>query len=155
MRTNRAKALYRGLVGSVLEHGRITTTRAKAKAVQPAIDRVIGFGKRGDFNARREVAKILGTDRLTDLVFTKVAPTFSDRNSGYTRIISRRQRLSDAAQEVFLELVNYQPKVKDEAVKEKIEKTVAAKPVAKIPETKVKKSAGMKKVVTRQKSGER
>lgn len=158
-RTNVARALYRGLISQVLENGRIKTTHAKAKAIRGDVDRVIGYGKKADINARRELVKLLGTDRLTDLVFTKVAPSLSDRTSGYTRIVRLGQRFSDTADKVFIELVNYKPesKVKKEETPkvEKAAETTSKKEISKVKTIKVKKAAGVKRLVTVKKSGER
>lgn len=159
-RTNVAKALYRGLVAQVLENGRIETTHAKAKAIRADIDRVINYGKKTNIAARREVSKILGGDRLVREIFSKISPSLSDRTSGYTRIIRLGQRISDATDKVLIELVNYTPveKVKVEKVKtEKIEnkQEVGKKAVEKVKEVRVKKTAGVKKVIVTKKSGER
>ncbi|MBI3887914.1 50S ribosomal protein L17 [Candidatus Microgenomates bacterium] len=100
-RTNVAKALYRGLISEVFDHGRIETTLAKAKAVSGEIDKLINFAKQGTVNARRLTIKTLATDRY----FDKLSKTFQDRKSGYTRIIRLGQRLSDASEMVIFELV--------------------------------------------------
>lgn len=99
--TNQAKALYRSLVTEVLSRGRVKTTRAKAKAVQGEIDKMINFSKQATPHARRLMLKALGADRL----FDKFAKSFGDRKSGYSRIVRLGPRLSDAAEMVILELV--------------------------------------------------
>ena len=158
MRTNVAKALYRVLVGEVLEHGRIKTTHAKAKAIRGDIDRVINYGKKATVSARREVTKILGTDRLVENIFTKISPGLSGRTSGYTRIIRLGQRMSDATDKVMIELVNFVPveKVKTEKVEKEVKNPESIKKtIEKIKEVRVKKTAGVKKVIAVKKSGER
>lgn len=103
--TKQAKALYRSLVTALLVNGKIETSLAKAKAVQGMIDRIINFGKKNTAAARREVVKTMGKDALLTKIFKELAPRFSDRNSGYTRIVRLGQRFSDTAERVFLELV--------------------------------------------------
>lgn len=160
MRTNVAKALYRVLVGEVLEHGRIKTTHAKAKAIRGDIDRVINYGKKASVVARREVVKILGTDRLVESIFSKISPGLSGRTSGYTRIIRLGQRMSDATDKVMIELVNFVPVEKIKIEKDKTEKVenkpeIAKKTIEKMKEVRVKKTSGVKKVIVVKKSGER
>ena len=112
--TNQAKALYRSLVSELLDHGRIETTVAKAKAVIPIIDKTINFAKKNTIAARREVVKILGSEKLLGKIFTEVAPKYSNRNSGYSRIIRLGNRFSDAAKLAILELVEEDPKVQND-----------------------------------------
>lgn len=102
--TNQAKALYRGLISALLTKGRIETSRAKAKAVQGAIDRIINLGKKNDVNSRRIVGRTLGSDQLTGTIFS-AASQMNGRTSGYTRIIKIGPRFSDSAEQVYLELV--------------------------------------------------
>ena len=97
-RTNVAKALYRGLILSVLEKGKIQTTLAKAKSVQGEIDKVVNWLKDGSVNARRQIVKTLGQD-------VRFKNDFTDRKSGHTRIVRLGQRFSDAAEMVNLELI--------------------------------------------------
>lgn len=102
------KALRRGLVISVFEKGKIETTLAKAKAVVPEIDRVMTFAKTDSVHARRQVTKILGSDKELNQIFKVVAPMTGTRNSGFTRIIKLGPRFSDATDMAILELVDYQ-----------------------------------------------
>jgi len=103
--TNGAKALYRGLTIELFDHGRIETTLAKAKAIIPMVDRVVSFAKKNSISARREVTKILGNEKMLDKIFTEIAPKYSDRHSGFSRIIRLQERFSDSAQLAILELV--------------------------------------------------
>jgi large subunit ribosomal protein L17 len=82
-------ALLRGLSVSLIEEGKITTTAAKAKELQPRIERLITFAKRNTVAARRAVASRLGEprDAVVTKLFTEIAPRFADRSGGYTRII--------------------------------------------------------------------
>ena len=103
------KALYSNLAGALIEHGRIKTTVAKAKAVKPFAEQMITLGKRGDLHARRLALAELRSQFVVHHLFAEVAPRFSDRPGGYTRIVKLGPRLGDAAQMVYLELVDYQP----------------------------------------------
>jgi large subunit ribosomal protein L17 len=103
------KALYSNLAGALIEHGRIKTTVAKAKAVKPFAEQMITLGKRGDLHARRLALAELRSQDVVHLLFADVAPRFADRPGGYTRIVKLGPRLGDAAEMVFLELVDYVP----------------------------------------------
>ena len=103
------KALYSNLAGALIEHGRIKTTQAKAKAVKPFAEQMITLGKRGDLHARRLALAELRSQDVVHQLFADVAPRFADRAGGYTRIVKLGPRLGDAAEMVYLELVDYQP----------------------------------------------
>jgi large subunit ribosomal protein L17 len=103
------KALYANLAGSLIEHGRIKTTAAKAKAVKPFAEQMITLGKRGDLHARRLALAELRSQDVVHVLFAEVAPRFADRPGGYTRIVKLGPRQGDAAEMVFLELVDYEP----------------------------------------------
>jgi large subunit ribosomal protein L17 len=100
------KALLMNLSKEVLEHERIKTTEAKAKAVKPELERLITLGKRGDLHARRQALSALAQDKFAVYrLFEEVAPRYADRPGGYTRILKLGPRRSDATEMVFLELV--------------------------------------------------
>jgi large subunit ribosomal protein L17 len=100
------KALLMNLSKQILEHERIKTTEAKAKAVKPEIERLITLGKRGDLHARRQALSALSQDKFAvHRLFEEVAPRYADREGGYTRILKLGPRRSDATEMVFLELV--------------------------------------------------
>ena len=101
------KALYANLAGSLIEHGRIKTTQAKAKAVKPFAEQMITLGKRGDLAARRQAIAELRSQDVVHQLFADVAPRFADRPGGYTRIVKLGPRYGDAAEMVYLELVDY------------------------------------------------
>ena len=103
------KALYSNLAGALIEHGRIKTTQAKAKAVKPFAEQMITLGKRGDLHARRLALAELRSQDVVHQLFADVAPRFADRAGGYTRIVKLGPRLGDAAEMVYLELVDYEP----------------------------------------------
>ena len=100
------RALLRNLSREVIEHERITTSQAKAKAVKPKVERLITLGKRGDLHARRQAMSELGQDKfLVHNLFEEVAPRYADRPGGYTRVVKLGPRRSDSTEMVFLELV--------------------------------------------------
>lgn len=103
------KALYSNLAGALIEHGRISTTEAKAKAVKPFAEKMITLGKRGDLHARRQALAALRSNHVVHRLFADVAPRFAERPGGYTRIVRLGQRQGDAAEMVYLELVDYEP----------------------------------------------
>jgi large subunit ribosomal protein L17 len=103
------KALYANLTGSLIEHGRIKTTLAKAKAVKPIAEKMITLGRRGDLAARRQALAYLRSNDVVHLLFAEVAPRFEDRNGGYTRIVRLGPRAGDAAEMVYLEFVDHVP----------------------------------------------
>jgi large subunit ribosomal protein L17 len=103
------RALYANLVCSLVEHGRIKTTEAKAKAVKPLAEQMITLGRRGDLAARRlAISKLRSVDAV-HILFSEVAPRFADRPGGYSRIVKIGPRSGDAAEMVYLELVDYVP----------------------------------------------
>ena len=99
------KALYSNLAGALIEHGRIKTTEAKAKAVKPFAEQMITLGKRGDLHARRLALAELRSQDVVHQLFADVAPRFADRRGGYTRILKLGPRRSDSTEMVYLELV--------------------------------------------------
>jgi large subunit ribosomal protein L17 len=103
------RALYSNLAGALIEHGRIRTTEAKAKAVKPFAEKMITLGKRGDLHARRQALSELRSQDVVHLLFADVAPRFAERPGGYTRIVKLGPRHGDAADMVYLELVDFDP----------------------------------------------
>ena len=103
------KALYSNLAGALIEHGRISTTEAKAKAVKPFAEKMITLGKRGDLHARRQALAALRSNDVVHRLFADIAPRFAERPGGYTRIVRLGQRQGDAAEMVYLEFVDHQP----------------------------------------------
>lgn len=103
------KALYANLAVALIEHGRIKTTEAKAKEVQPIVEAMITLGKRGDVAAQRHAVAFLRSKPAAHRLFADVAPRFADRTGGYTRIVKIGPRAGDAAQMAYLELVDYVP----------------------------------------------
>ena len=103
------KALYSNLAGALIEHGRIRTTEAKAKAVRPIAEKMITLGRRGDIHARRQALAYLRSQEVVHKLFSEVAPRFEDRPGGYSRIVKLGPRQGDAAPMAYLELVDSTP----------------------------------------------
>jgi large subunit ribosomal protein L17 len=103
------KALYANLAGALIEHGRIKTTEAKAKAVKPIAEKMITLGRRGDLAARRQALAYLRSQEVVHQLFAEVAPRFTDRPGGYSRIVKIGPRFGDSADMVYLEFVDYVP----------------------------------------------
>jgi large subunit ribosomal protein L17 len=100
------KALMRNLCREVIDHERIKTSQAKAKAVKPQVEKLITLAKRGDLHARRQALSELGQDKfLVHKLFEVIAPRYAERPGGYTRIVKLGPRRSDSTEMVFLELV--------------------------------------------------
>ena len=103
------KALYANLACSLIEHGRIKTTQAKAKAVKPYAEKMITLGRRGDLHARRQALASLRSQAVVHKLFAEIAGRMAERPGGYTRIIKIGHRPGDAAEMVYLELVDHDP----------------------------------------------
>jgi large subunit ribosomal protein L17 len=99
------KALFMNLCREVIDHERIQTTEAKAKAVRPVAEKLITFAKKGDVAARREVLKQITDRDIVHKLFSDIAPRYAERNGGYTRILKLGPRKSDSTEMVFLVLV--------------------------------------------------
>ena len=100
------KALLMNLSREVIDHERIKTTEAKAKAVKPQVEKLITLAKRGDQHARRQAMASLGQDKFVVYkLFEELAPRYSERPGGYTRIMKLGPRQSDSTEMVLLELV--------------------------------------------------
>ena len=103
------KALYANLTSALIEHGRVRTTEAKAKEVRPIAEQMITLGKRGDLHARRLAMAELRSNDVVHKLFADVAPRFSERDGGYTRVVKLGPRQGDAASMALLEFVDYEP----------------------------------------------
>ena len=93
------------LAQSLFEHGRITTTEAKAKRLRPYAEHLITFAKRGDLHARRQVLKRLNDKSIVHVLFDEIGPRFENRPGGYTRIVKLGPRKGDNAPMAIIELV--------------------------------------------------
>jgi large subunit ribosomal protein L17 len=104
--TAHRKALLRNLSRELIQHERIKTSQAKAKAVKPEVEKLITLAKGGSLHARRQALSALGQDRfLVHKLFEEIGPRYAERPGGYTRIVKLGPRRSDSTEMVFLELV--------------------------------------------------
>ena len=97
------------LATALFEHGKITTTEAKARRLRPVAERLITFAKRGDLHARRQVLTVVTDKGVVHSLFAEIAPEFSERNGGYTRITKIGPRKGDNAAMAVIELVKGEP----------------------------------------------
>lgn len=102
--TDQRDALLRGLVSSLFRHNQIKTTLVKAKEARRVADKLITFAKRGDLASRRQVLRTLPDPKLVGYLFEEIAPRFTDRPGGYTRVTPAGLRRGDASQMAILEL---------------------------------------------------
>jgi large subunit ribosomal protein L17 len=100
------RALYANLTSELIEHERIRTTITKAKAVKPIAEQMITLGRRGDIHARRQAVAFLRSKDIVHKLFDEIGPRFAQRPGGYSRIVRIGPRLGDAAEMVYLELVD-------------------------------------------------
>jgi len=131
------RATLRNLVTNLIQHERITTTVLRARAARPLAEKMITLGKRDSLHARRQAAAFLLTPDATKKLFADLAPRFSERPGGYTRIVRAGWRKGDGAEIAVLEFIGSELKKKEkkpkrgeaaEAPEEKTEKEeVAAK----------------------------
>lgn len=99
-------ALLRSLARSLIIHGKITTTEAKAKELRPFMEKLVTKGKHDSLDSRRLVISRLGGEKsATGKLFSTIAPRYKDRNGGYTRITKIHSRMADARQEAIIEFV--------------------------------------------------
>ena len=114
------RLMLANLATALFEHGRITTTEAKAKRLRPLAERLITFAKRGDLASRRRVMTVIRDKSVVHELFTEIAPTYDNRDGGYTRITKVGPRKGDNAPMAVIELV--------ERLDESKRKTRASKP---------------------------
>ncbi len=99
------KLMLGNLAAALFEHGRITTTHAKAKRLRPVAERLVTFAKRGDIAARRRVLTVVKDKGVVHTLFTEIGPSYAGRPGGYTRIIKIGNRKGDNAPMAIIELV--------------------------------------------------
>jgi large subunit ribosomal protein L17 len=127
-----------------MEHERIETTVAKAKEVRKMAEKIVTLGKKGDLNSRRLAFSYVPNKGVIEKLFDEIAPRFSDRNGGYTRIIKTRSRIKDNAPMAVLEFVDYESRKMAVKMQGEKKETGAAKQPAK------KKPASPKKIVNKE-----
>jgi large subunit ribosomal protein L17 len=101
------RAMFRNQLASLIEHERIRTSLAKAKALRPIAEKLITRGRQDSVHARRMVARWVADRTLVKKLFDDISPRFSDRPGGYLRIVKLGHRLGDGGEEAILELVDY------------------------------------------------
>ncbi len=104
--------LLANLATALFEHGKITTTEAKARRLRPYAERLITFAKRGDLAARREVLTVVTDKGVVHTLFTEIGPQFATREGGYTRITKIGPRKGDNAPLAVIELVQEEAEAK-------------------------------------------
>jgi large subunit ribosomal protein L17 len=127
MRTSQREAMLRNMVTSLMEHERIVTTDARAKALRSLGDKMITLGKRGDLHARRLALTVLRSKTIAKRLFEDIAPRYADRHGGYIRIIKKGRRPGDNAAVSVVELVERVPPEARTAVKSVAEKAKGLK----------------------------
>ena len=143
------KALLANLATSLFEHGRITTTEPKARALRPYAEKLITHAKKGTLHNRREVMKKIRDKDVVHVLFAEIGPFFADREGGYTRIIKVEPRTGDNAPMAVIELVREKTVVSEadrarraanKAAKKVAEKEAAPKAAPKAEETPVEEA---------------
>ena len=139
------KAMLRNMANQLFEHKEIKTTTAKAKEARPTVERLITYAKKGNLHHRRLAFSFLRQKSSIKTLFDEIAPTFSDRQGGYTRVVKLGRRLGDGAPMSILQLVGFETlgdtvkketkkkaqknEVKSDESKTAVEETVKATPV--------------------------
>lgn len=133
------EALFASLAKALIVNGKIVTTHAKAKAVVPSVEKMVTLAKKGQIAGRRKALGMLDNSReVTDKLFTGVAKAFSNKTSGFTRIVSLPRRSGDNAKMVRLEWTErVEFEVKKKETKEAVKKEI--KPVKKAVKKETKK----------------
>ena len=99
------KHMLANLATALFEHGKITTTEARARRLRPLAERLITYAKRGDLHARRQVLTVVTDKGVVHTLFTEIGPSFSARDGGYTRITKIGSRKGDNASLAVIELI--------------------------------------------------
>ena len=149
------KALFRNLVGALIERERISTTLAKAKELRGKVERTITLGKKGTLHARRQAFKLAPQKEAVQKVFGALAGRYANRPGGYTRIIKIGPRRGDNAPMVFIELVDREGETP--APKKEVQKKTAMKKETKpkVTEKKETKPKATEKKETKPKATEK
>lgn len=108
------KALIRGLVTSLVEHGRIKTTLAKAKELRRHVEKAVTMGKKQSLHSQRLLLSRYPNEKTVSTIMKDLAPRFKDREGGYTRILKLGNRPGDNAEMAYIEFVDYAPKAAPE-----------------------------------------
>ena len=143
------KALFRNLVGALIQRERIRTTLAKAKELRGKVEKTITLGKKGTVHARRQVFKLAPQKESVRKLFGDLAERYASRPGGYTRIIKIGPRRGDNAPMAFIELVDREGKVPEPKKGKEVAKKEAPKETK--PKEKVKKAAEKKETKPKEK----
>ena len=135
------RLILSNLATALFEHGRITTTEAKARTLRPYAEKLITKAKRGDLHNRREVLKTIRDKGVVHHLFTEIGPTFAERPGGYTRITKIGPRKGDNAPMAVIELVTEEYKPAAPKAKKKTEKAEKPAPAPAAEETEVEETA--------------
>ena len=153
--TSHRRAMMRNMVTSILEHGQITCTLARAKEVRKPLEKMISWGKQGDLNARRQALRFVKSKEAMSQLFENLAERYKDRQGGYSRIIKLgKNRLGDNSEMAIVQLLGCdsdqlsalksksakkkQPKKKDSTVLKEVSQEVQTEAVtAEIAETEI------------------
>lgn len=127
--TSHRKAMFRAMLTSLFRHEKIETTEPKAKELRRLADKLITLGKTGGLHAIRAVASVINDPEVVRKVFKEIAPRFTERLGGYTRVVKLGQRRGDGAAMAIIEI---------------IEGAKAAKKATKEPAAKAKKAPAKK-----------
>src|ERR1041384_4591255 len=133
------RLIVSNLATELFEHGRITTTEAKARVLRPVAEKLITKAKKGDLHNRREVLKTIHDKSVVHALFTEIGPSFAERPGGYTRITKIGPRKGDNAPMAVIELVTES----DKPAPAKPKKEKAAAPAPKAEETPVEEAAAV------------
>ena len=141
------RLMLANLATALFEHGRITTTEAKAKRLRPLAERLITFAKKGDLHARRRALTVVRDKSVVHVLFTEIGPAMANRNGGYTRITKIGPRKGDNAPMAVIEIVEplaeqvvaeatgaTKRAAKEKAAKEAAPAAAAAAPAAEVDE---------------------
>ena len=149
-RTDQRRAMFRGMVTLLLDKGRIETTLARAKELKRIADKMITIGKKNTLAAKRAAFAYITKEDVVKKLFDQIAPSFENRNGGYTRVLKLGPRRGDGAEMAIIELVNYAPKDKKDkkdkkSKNEKIEKETKETKEEKKEKTEAKTEAEIEK----------
>lgn len=122
------RLILANLAQSLFQHGRVTTTLAKARRLRPYAERLITFARRGDLASRRRVMRVVRDKGVVHVLFTQIGPAFSERHGGYTRIVKVGNRQGDNAPMAVIELVEGGDRIRQAAVSENARDAVGSSP---------------------------
>lgn len=147
-------AMFRNMVTSLFQHGRVQTTDAKAKELRRWADQMVTLAKRGDLHARRQALAVIRDKAVVHRLFEEAAKRFGDRSGGYTHIVKVGRRRGDAAPISLIELITAEEKKEKKKKKPKAAKKAVGK-TKKKAEVKPKKKEKPEVTETAEKAEEK